>query len=227
LLGFFREGGYTGGVQGTANVAVLLFDDVEVLDFCGPFEVFSVTEVPNRPPPFHVFTCAESTRPVWTSNQLSLNPQFPIHNCPAPDILVVPGGWGTREQMNNPRLIGWIASTAPRARMVLSVCTGALLLAKAGLLDGLSATTHHDSLDLLHETAPTAHLRPGERFVDNGQIVVAAGISAGIDAALHVVTRLLGHAAAERAAQYMEYDWRTEPKVHRAKVQEAVLSPHP
>jgi transcriptional regulator GlxA family with amidase domain len=195
-------------MHGTANVAVLLFDDVELLDFCGPFEVFSIAQVTNRSPPFHVFTCAENTRTVWTRNQLSVNPQFPLNNLPEPDILVVPGGLGTRTQINNPRLIDWLKCTAPRTRIVLSVCTGALLLGKAGLLDGLEATTHHDALDLLRQTAPKAIVRPGERFVDNGQFVLSAGIAAGIDAALHVVARLLGQAVAHRTADHMEYPWK-------------------
>jgi transcriptional regulator GlxA family with amidase domain len=191
----------------TANVAVLLFDDVEVLDFCGPLQVFSSTSLPGQDAPFHVFTCAEKTHPIWTSNELSINPQFPIHNCPAPDILVVPGGWGTREQMLNQRLISWLANTAPRCQIVLSVCTGALLLAKAGLLDDLEATTHHDALELLRQAAPKSKVLESERFVDNGRVVVAAGISAGIDASLHVVARLLGRPVAEATAAYMEYPW--------------------
>ncbi len=190
----------------TANVAILLFDDVEVLDFSGPFQVFSSARLPGSRVPFHVFTCAERTHPVWTS-QLSINPQYPLHNCPAPDLLVVPGGWGTREQMENPRLIEWLRSTAARSEVVLSVCTGALLLAKAGLLDGLAATTHHDALDLLRAAAPHSTIRETERFIDNGRVVVAAGISAGIDASLHIVKRLLGEATARATAEYMEYRW--------------------
>jgi transcriptional regulator GlxA family with amidase domain len=192
-------------VKRTANVAVLLFDYVEALDFCGPVQVFSSAKLPEAP--FHVFTCAESTRPVWARNHLSINPQYPLHNCPAPDVLVVPGGWGTREQMNNASLIEWLRATAPRSQIVLSVCTGALLLAKAGLLDGLSVTTHHQAIDLLREAAPNSTIRASERFIDNGRIVVSAGVSAGIDASLHVVSRLLGRAAAQATAEFIEYPW--------------------
>jgi transcriptional regulator GlxA family with amidase domain len=195
-------------VKPTANVAILLFDDVEVLDFAGPFEVFSSVRLPGQGAPFRVFICAERTESIWAANELSVNPQFPIHNCPTPDILVVPGGSGTRQQMENPKLLDWIRSTAAEAEKVLSVCTGALLLGKAGLLDGLGATTHHEALDLLRQTAPKAIIRGRERFVDNGRIVVAAGISAGIDASLHIVAQLLGKAAAKATARYMEYDWR-------------------
>jgi transcriptional regulator GlxA family with amidase domain len=191
----------------TANVAVLLFDDVEVLDFTGPLQVFSSTSVTGQGTPFHVFTCAEKTRAVWASNHLSVNPQFPLHNCPAPDVLVVPGGWGTREQMLNEPVIRWIKNTAPRCQVVLSVCTGALLLAKAGLLDDQTATTHHDALDLLRRTAPRTTVLESKRFVDNGRVVVAAGIAAGIDASLYVVAKLLGPAVAQATAGHLEYEW--------------------
>src|SRR5436309_12693129 len=124
------------------------------------------------------------------------------HNEP---ILVVPGGWGTRQQINHAPVIEWIKATADRAELILSVCTGALLLAKAGLLDGLSATTHYSALDLLQEVAPSTLVRRDQRVVDNGKIVTAAGISAGIDASLHVIERLLGNTIARETADYMEY----------------------
>ncbi len=193
--------------NGTANVAVLLFDDVEVLDFAGPFEVFSAVKLPEQEDPFNVFTCAEKTGPVWTRGQLSLNPKYPLNNCPALDVLVVPGGFGTREQLDNPTVLEWLKKTAPQCKIVLSVCTGSLLLAKAGLLDGLNATTHHEAMGLLREIAPTINVRRLERFVDNGRIVTAAGVSAGIDASLHVVARLLGKPVAIATAEYMEYRW--------------------
>ena len=122
------------------------------------------------------------------------------HNEP---ILVVPGGWGTRQQINHAPVIEWIKATADRAELILSVCTEALLLAKAGLLDGLSA--HHSALDLLQEVAPSTLVRRDQRVVDNGKIVIAAGISAGIDASLHVIERLLGNTVARETAEYMEY----------------------
>ncbi len=191
-----------------ANVAVLLFDDVEVLNFAGPLQVFSATKLPDEPAPFHVFTCAEKTGAVWSQNLLSVNPQYPLYNCPAPDVLIIPGGWGIREQLANRCLLRWLQKTAPRCEIVLSVCTGALLLAKAGLLEGLSVTTHHEAIDLLRELAPGSHVRRLERIVDNGQFVIAAGISAGIDASLHVVARLLGEPVATATAEYMEHSWR-------------------
>lgn len=190
------------------SVAILIFDDVEVLDFCGPFEVFSVTSRTAELKPFAVFTVAEELRPVLARNGLSVNPHYSLANCPHADILLAPGGWGTRREMRNERLVKWIAERAAPAELVLSVCTGALLLAKAGLLDGLDATTHHAALDLLRETCPAARVAADARYLDNGRIVTSAGISAGIDMSLHVVSRLLGAETARETAKCMEYDWR-------------------
>jgi len=170
------------------NVAILIFDEVEVLDFCGPFEVFSVAGRQRNQTPFSVYTVAEESRPVLARNQLSVNPRYTILDCSPPDILVVPGGRGTRREMNNSIIIDWIKATAPRSELVLSVCTGALLLAKAGLLDGLRATTHHGALDLLREVAPKTEVLDNQRVIDNGKVIVSAGVSSGIDAAFHAVS---------------------------------------
>jgi len=190
------------------DVAILIFDEVEVLDFAGPFEIFSVTGRQKQTTPFNVYTVAEKSGPVLARNQLSLNPRFTIADCPPPDILVLPGGLGTRREMNNPIVVDWIKRTALEAELVLSVCTGALLLAKAGLLDGLKATTHRGALDLLREIAPKTTVLDRQRVVDNGKVIVSAGVSAGIDMALHVVARLLGKEEALETARYIEYDWR-------------------
>src|SRR5687767_11397688 len=173
----------------TRTVAVLLFDDVEVLDFAGPFEVFGVTGKRENATPFDVVTVAEHHGIVRARNGLSVSPTHSFADCPPPDVLVVPGGYGTRREMHNELVIDWIRSQATRAEVVLSVCTGALLLARAGLLAGLEVTTHHGAFDLLAETVPDAIVRRDQRFVDNGRIITSAGISAGIDAALHVVAR--------------------------------------
>ena len=198
------------------NVAILIFDDVEVLDFCGPFEVFSATAETIRPAPFNVYTVAETRRPVIAINNLSVNPAYALSDCPPPDILLVPGGHGTRKQMKNIVLLDWIKQRAGEVELLLSVCTGALLLGKAGLLDGLVATTHHSALALLKEVAPKATVTDTQRIVDNGKIIVSAGISAGIDMSLHVVQKLLGKALAAETAAYMEYDWRFQDTQNRA-----------
>jgi transcriptional regulator GlxA family with amidase domain len=192
----------------TRTVVVLLFDDVEVLDFAGPFEVFGVTGKRDDATPFNVVTVAEHAGVIRARNGLTVAPTHSFADCPPPDVLVVPGGYGTRREMNNERVIQWIRSQSSSAEVILSVCTGALLLARAGLLAGLEVTTHHGALDLLAKTAPDAVVRADQRFVDNGRVITSAGISAGIDAALHVVGRLVGEAQARETAFYMEYDWR-------------------
>ncbi len=193
------------------NVAILIFNDVEVLDFCGPFEVFAVTGRKSTPVPFNVYTVAENPGPVLTWNQMSVNPKYSLRDCPPPDVLVVPGGRGTRSEMTRPALTDWIRDASANAEVVLSVCTGALLLAKAGLLDGLLATTHHAAMDELRSViAPSTTLCPDKRFVDNGRFVLSGGISAGIDAAFYVVARLLGNDTALETAEHMEYDIKPE-----------------
>lgn len=190
------------------NLAILLFDDAEVLDFCGPFEVFSVASNQTETPSFNVMTIAEKTT-VTARNGLSVNPDHTLKSCPKPNIVLVSGGIGTRREMNNEPLIDWIRQVAGDAELVLSVCTGALLLGKAGLLDGLEATTHHVAYHLLREMVPSCTVHEDRRFVDNGKIITSAGIAAGIDMSLHVVERLLGTDIAEATARHMEYPWKT------------------
>ena len=198
------------------NVAILIFDQVEVLDFCGPFEVFSVTGKRNGSDPFRVYTVAERT-PVSARNSLSINPSHTLETCPPPDILVVPGGggrradgtpFGTRKEMQNERLLAWINQVYPQTEHVLSVCTGALILAKAGLADRVAATTHHGALDELRQIAPTAEVRDDARVVDSGKLIFSGGISAGIDASFYLVAKLLGTDTALETSAYMEYKWK-------------------
>lgn len=187
------------------NVGILLFDDVEVLDFAGPFEVFAMTDELRGHDTFNVFTIGENVGTVRARNGLKVIPTYVIENSPALQVLVVPGGFGTRALLNKPSLLEWIRLKTKHAEVLMSVCTGSLVLARAGLLDGLRATTHHECLDLLRELAPRTDVSDTERFVDNGRILTAAGISAGIDCSLHVVERLLGADAAATTARYMEY----------------------
>ena len=187
------------------NVAILVFDDVEVLDFAGPFEVFAVTDELRNHEPFHTFTLALKPGTVRARNGLKIVPDFTLENCPPPHVLVIPGGQGTRALLNVPSLHEWLRRKSRSAEIVMSVCTGSLVLGAAGLLDGLRATTHHKRFDLLRQFAPGAEVVENERFTDNGKILTSAGISAGIDCALHVVSRLLGPAAADETARYMEY----------------------
>jgi transcriptional regulator GlxA family with amidase domain len=191
----------------TRTLAILIFNDVEVLDFCGPFEVFSVANRFTDPPAFNVLTVAEEAGSVVTRGGLSVNSHHRLADCPQPDLLLVPGGQGTRKEMHNPALMDGIRQASTKAELVLSVCTGALLLAKAGLLDGLEATTHHGAINLLRQVAPQTTVHADRRFVDNGRVVCSAGIAAGIDMSLHVVSRLLGRDVAGKTAKQMKYPW--------------------
>ncbi len=187
------------------TVGILLFDDVEVLDFAGPFEVFSVAGRRDGSYPFDVFTIAERTRPIAARNFLKVIPKHSFESFPKIDVLVVPGGFGTRREMLNQKVLDWVKEQAALAEIVLSVCTGALILGRAGLLDGLNATTHHGAVNLLKEIAPAAIIQADRRVIDNGKFVIAAGVSSGIDAAFYVIARLLGEPVAREAADYIEY----------------------
>jgi transcriptional regulator GlxA family with amidase domain len=189
------------------NIAIYIFNEVEVLDFCGPFEVFSVTGRRGGLQPFNVYTVAQEARPVSTRGALSINPHYSFDDCPRAEILLIPGGRGTRTELHKQEVLDWVNRSAVDADLVLSVCTGSLILGQAGLLDGLTATTHHLALEEFEKIAPRTKIDASQRFVDNGKIVTSAGISAGIDMSLHIVARLLGKQCAVETASYMEYDW--------------------
>ena len=189
------------------NVAIVLFDDVEVLDFAGPFEVFSVTDELNDYQIFEVYTVASEQRPIRARNGLSVNPDYDFEGAPTPEVLIVPGGAGTRLLLRHSASLNWITIRAASADLVLSVCSGSLVLAAAGLLDNLEATTHHQVFDELIKLAPSARVHRDRRFVDNGKVITAAGISAGIDMSLYVIAKLLGRGFAEATARYMEYPY--------------------
>ena len=195
------------------TVGILIFDDVEVLDVCGPFEVFATATAPgesNREDRrlFEVITIAQADALVRCRGGLLIQPHRTIADHPRLDILVVPGGYGTRREQTNRALLDWIIRQDKRTALTTSVCTGAFLLAAAGLLNGRRATSHWASIDWLREHHPTVDVRAGERVVDEGRIITSAGVSAGIDMALHVVARLHGHDVARATARDMEYDWR-------------------
>ncbi len=184
------------------NTAIFLFDDVEVLDFAGPFEVFSVTDELSEYQRLAVYTVAKEQKPIRARNGLSVNPDYTIDNAPKPDILIIPGGDGTRAVLGQKDVISWILSSAGNAEKVLSVCSGALVLAKAGLLNGLKSTTHHQVFDTLEPLAQETQLVQGQRFVDNGKIITSAGISAGIDMSLHVIEQLFGSEVADSTCRF-------------------------
>lgn len=187
------------------TVAIFIFDEVEVLDFAGPYEVFAVTGAQTQA--FDVFTVAETDQPVRARNGLMVLPTHSFATAPRADIVVIPGGYGTRPLLQNERVIAWVRKMDQEAQLTLSVCTGSLLLGRAGLLDGLAATTHHLAFEELRKCAPNSEIREGARLVDNGRIVTSAGVSAGIDMSFHIVARELGQEAAEKIARYIEYPW--------------------
>ncbi len=197
------------------TVAILIFDDVEVLDFAGPFEVFSVTRELAGNQLFHVHTVGLGSGTVRARNGLKVVPEHTLESVPQPDLLIVPGGYGTRALLNQPGLLDWIRRKAPQCELVASVCTGSLLLAKAGLLAGLPATTHYQCFDLLRELEPTATVREEVRFTATDRVLTAAGISAGIDLSLHLVARLHGTEIAQQTATYMEYHWTNDGGARR------------
>jgi transcriptional regulator GlxA family with amidase domain len=194
------------------RIGILVFPDVEVLDFCGPFEVFSTTRLSEPrgredPCPFEVKVVAETTSPVTATGGLKVIPDHDFASCPPLDVLVVAGGWGTREQVNNPPVIEWIRKQASGARFVTSVCTGSFLLAQVGLLAGKPSTTHWHSLDRMQRAYPDVSVDRERQVVEAGNVLTSAGIAAGIDLALVVVAKLLGEPVARSTARHMEYPY--------------------
>jgi len=196
----------------TFNVGIFVFNDVEVLDFAGPYEVFTTAsrvfkrQQPDSPDPFTVFTVAQSTTSVRARAGLKVFPDYDLLNHPRIDLLLIPGGVVTSE-LEKPGLIRWIVATAEKSRLTASVCTGAFLLAKAGLLDGKSATTHWEDIADLRAMFPLVTVIEQGRWVDEGSVVTSAGISAGIDMSLHLVECIVDRELAKRTARQMEFDW--------------------
>lgn len=198
------------------RVAIFIFNEVEVLDFAGPFEVFSVAGLRTLSvPPFEVFTVAQFDT-INARNHLTIKPTFTLEKAPKADIIVIPGGggfhadgtpFGSRREMNNPIVLKWIQEQSANAQFTLSVCTGSLILAKAGLLEGKEATTHFLAIDSLRKVSDNITVKEQTRFVDNGTIITSEGVSAGIDMSLHVVGKLLGKEVADETARYMQYDY--------------------
>ncbi len=192
------------------RVGILIFPEVEVLDFCGPFEVFAATRLNEErrreeDSPFAVKLVAEQDGVVIATGGLRVIPDHSLANCPPLDILVVPGGWGTRREITNRPLLHWIAERGKQVETLASVCTGAMLLGHAGLLDGRRATTHRQSLDWMRESFPAVTVEDRLRVVEDGNVLTSAGISAGIDMALRVVTRYYGEGVGRATAGHMEY----------------------
>ena len=197
-------------------VGILIFDKVELLDVAGPFEVFSVTHLDEKrirkeplpsSGPFRVILVAEKTGQVLTIGGLRLSADVSIDNCPDLDLLIVPGGLGTRKEVKNDILLKWIADMSAKTKITASVCTGSSLLGKAGLLDGREATTHFKAFDFLRQSAPKTKIREDVLFTLTEPIFTSAGVSAGIDMALRIVSHLFGKKVGMETARYMEYPY--------------------
>jgi len=188
------------------NVGILIFDDAEVLDFAGPFEVFAITAEINNYDLFNVFTVASSPRPVRAVNGLSVNPTYDFTNVPHIDILIVSGGGGTRKVMKDEAVLNWVRQAHEAAELTLCICSGSRIFGALGLLAGKPYATHHEVYDHMREIAPDGIPQPTKRFVNAGKLYTSGGISAGIDLSFHVVEQLHGKNTARRTAEYMEYE---------------------
>lgn len=194
------------------TVGIVVFDEIEVLDFCGPFEVFSVVRLDEakrreEPSPFNVKLVGETGQTITTSGGMRVTPDHSFVDCPSLDILCVPGGRGTRRELSNPVMLEWLRSQAHQVELLTSVCTGAMLLGFAGLLEGRRATTHWRSLDWMRDSFPQTTVLYDQHVVEDGNLITSAGISAGIDMALKVVARYHGEVIARATAKHMEYPW--------------------
>ena len=203
------------------NVAILIFEGVQIVDYTGPYEALGSGGRRN------VYTVAEKPDVITTAMGMRVVPNYTFANQPKPDIIVVPGGGNSGEptarvprgvgaQLNNEAVIRWIRESAAQSKYVMSVCNGAFLLAKAGLLDGLSATTTAGYIDYLATVAPKTKVVYDQRYVDNGKVITTGGLSAGIDGAMHLIEKLDGRGAAIQTALGMEYDWRPDSGFARA-----------
>jgi transcriptional regulator GlxA family with amidase domain len=197
-------------VTSQRTVAILAFDDMEVLDFAGPYEVFNVAGELGEGSPFSVFSVSLTGGPVVGRGGFTVLPTYSLEDAPPSDLLVVPGGAGTRALLGDERLMTWVRERAAEVELLLSVCTGALVLARAGLLERRPATTHHSAYDELAAISPTTQVVRGQRFVRSAEnVLTSAGVSAGVDLALHVVQLLTGQETRDRTVTEMEWMWQS------------------
>lgn len=188
------------------KIGILLFDNAEVLDFAGPFEVFSVTSEINNYEPFEVFTVAKSGKEISAVNGLKVSPKFNFENHPEINVFIIPGGFGTRALLNDAETLSWCRNMYEKSEITVSICTGAAVLAKLGLLKNKPYCTHQSVYDLIQQIESTAIPQKSKRFVKSDEkIYTSGGISAGIDLSFHVVETLLGKQTACDTAEYMEY----------------------
>lgn len=198
------------------KVAILVFDGVQIIDFCGPYEVFGQAG-------YEVFTVGARTSPLLTAMNLQITPAYAFGASPIADILLIPGG-NIDGARHDTAILDWIRARHAESRITMSVCNGALILAQTGLLDNLSATTYHGAIDDLVAGFSKVRVVDNKRFVDNGKIITTAGLSSGIDGAMHVVSRLEGRLDAELVARGLEYDWNEDTDFARAALADYPIS---
>lgn len=191
------------------NVCIFIYNEVEVLDFAGPFEVFSLAEnIDNSEKIFNVFTVSENGKLISARNGLQVKARYSFSTCPAADILIIPGGYGAEKiEINNAIALSWIKKMSAEVQVIASVCTGAFLLAASGVITDQVVTTHWMDLDKLQADYPDLKVVRNRKFVDQGKILTAAGISSGIELSLYLVKRFSNKIVAEKTAKRMEYTW--------------------
>jgi transcriptional regulator GlxA family with amidase domain len=206
LICFMQTQTYSQQTAKKLKVAILIYDGVYLLDFCGPLEIFYDTFINDTMKAFEVYTVAPTKEKIKCHTGLEILPQYSIDTCPQPDILVIPGG-NPKLVNSDKKMLKWIKETSEKTEITMSVCTGAFILAELGMLDGMKATTWYGALDRLQKVAPKAIVMKDKRFTDNRKIITTAGVSAGIDGALHIVNRYFGKEIAEKTAKYIEYNF--------------------
>jgi putative intracellular protease/amidase len=199
------------------KVGILIFNGVQIIDYTGPYEIFQGAG-------FDVYTVAETKDAISTVAGMTVVPKYAFPEAPQPDILVVPGG-GVAGALGSAPTLAWVKKTIAGTEITMSVCNGAFILAKAGMLDGLTATTTHGNVVKLRTEYPKVRVVDDQRFVDNGKIITTGGLTAGIDGALHVVSRILGKGTAQSVALGEEYDWRADGGVARGTLADTQLEP--
>jgi putative intracellular protease/amidase len=197
------------------KVAILVFNGVEIIDYTGPYEVFGAAGL-------DVYTVAATKDPVTTAMGMTVIPKYSFDDAPRPDVLVVPGG-GIKAAMSDAATLKWVRDETARIQHTMSVCNGAFILASAGLLDGLSATTTNGNIPKLRAQFPNIKVVDDRRYVDNGKIITTAGLSAGIDGALHIVALILGEGTAQQVALIEEYDWSANSRFVRASLADQLV----
>ena len=185
------------------KVAILIYQDVFLMDFCGPLEIFNDASKEDTPL-FEVFTVSPENKSIKSHTNTEITANYTIDNCPMPDILVIPGG-NLNLASENKKLADWIKNTSFKSKITMSVCTGAFILADLGMLDNLEATTWYGANERLQKKFPKIKVVSGKRYTDNGKIITTAGVSGGVDGALHVVETLFGKETAQKTAKFIEW----------------------